>query len=170
MGDAHLTHDNKSHDRPPAIDMERFRLRRLMDDLRGTDELEICEQPTSLLDVAALWRAIRGRCCSAASARKGLNLWAIITSSRSRFRTCVWRRVERPGQRTGSGCANQPQVIDIPEWSSSGPGGRADRRRRRLHQMPVNLQHARDGGLYISAGLDYALDAKTGWTNPARGA
>ena len=31
--------------------------------------------------------------------------------------------------------------------------------------LPVNLQHELDGGLYISAGIDYAKDPANGWTN-----
>src|SRR4029078_5282774 len=31
--------------------------------------------------------------------------------------------------------------------------------------LPANLQHELDGGLSISAGIDYAKDPATGWTN-----
>src|SRR6267154_2350322 len=34
-----------------------------------------------------------------------------------------------------------------------------------LTALPVHLQHGLDGAPYISASIDYAVDAKTGWTN-----
>src|SRR6202042_3631951 len=34
-----------------------------------------------------------------------------------------------------------------------------------LTSLPVHLQHALDGAPYISASLDFARDAATGWTN-----
>src|SRR5215467_4738648 len=34
-----------------------------------------------------------------------------------------------------------------------------------LTKLPVHLQHGKDGGLYISAAMDFARDAATGFTN-----
>jgi UbiD family decarboxylase len=34
-----------------------------------------------------------------------------------------------------------------------------------MTRLPVHLQHALDGAPYLSAGIDYAIDAQTGWTN-----
>lgn len=162
MGDAHLTHDTTPSQ---AVDMERFRLRRFVEDLRGTDELEIRDQPTSLLEVAALLegnpRAVLFRSIGPEKAE----LLGNITSSRSRFARAFGVESKDLAREIQKRLRNPPQVVDIP--GSQAPvqevvltGDDAD-----FTRMPVNLQHACDGGLYISAGLDYALDAKTGWTN-----
>src|SRR5207302_844610 len=34
-----------------------------------------------------------------------------------------------------------------------------------LTKLPVHLQHGKDGGPFISAAMDFARDAATGWTN-----
>jgi UbiD family decarboxylase len=34
-----------------------------------------------------------------------------------------------------------------------------------LTKLPVHLQHGKDGGAFISAAMDFARDAATGWTN-----
>ncbi len=162
MGEAHSLKDDKT---VQAVDMERFRLRRFMDELRGTDELEIRDEPITLLDIAA---ALEGNPRAVLFRQAGperSELLGNITSSRARFARAFGVESKDLAKEIQKRLRNQPQVIDIPRGQAPVQevvltGDDAD-----FTKMPVNLQHACDGGPYISAGLDYAIDAKTGWTN-----
>ena len=49
---------------------------------------------------------------------------------------------------------------DAPVQQVVRTGAEAD-----LTRLPAHLQHALDGGPYISSGIDYVVDPETGWTN-----
>src|SRR5690349_1421676 len=58
-----------------------------------------------------------------------------------------------------------PQIVEVPREAARAQevvltGDEAD-----LTALPVHLQHGLDGGPYISAAIDFALDPSNGWTN-----
>ncbi len=138
----------------PSADVERFRLRRFVDELERAGELETVTAPLDLIDVAArldgnpkavLFRHLRG--CD-------MELVGNVMSSRRRLalafgvpaaelRAEVTRRVQTPIAPTAVSSDEAP-VHEI-VWT----GADAD-----LTRLPVHLQHGDDGSLYISAGID----------------
>lgn len=60
---------------------------------------------------------------------------------------------------------NRPEIIDIareaaPVQQVVLTGADAD-----LTKLPIHLQHGDDGGPYISAAMDFAIDKASDWTN-----
>src|SRR6202011_3890650 len=72
---------------------------------------------------------------------------------------------ERLAAEIGRRLASKPQIVEVSRTEAPAQqvvltGDEAD-----LTALPVHLQHGLDGAPYISASIDYAVDAKTGWTN-----
>src|SRR6202011_1217931 len=84
---------------------------------------------------------------------------------RSRVARAFAVPAERLAAEIGRRLANKPQIVEVSRAEAPAQqvvltGDEAD-----LTALPVHLQHGLDGAPYISASIDYAVDAKTGWTN-----
>lgn len=147
------------------IDFDRFRLRSLMNSLAQKGEVEIDNEPTDLADVAiklfgktkAVWFRKVGP--------EGTELVGNVVASRERIAHAfgvapkdlmneIIRRLKTP-----------QEIMEVPRLQAPVQqvvltGAEAD-----LTALPVHLQHTFDGAPYISAGIDYAVDKRTGWTN-----
>jgi UbiD family decarboxylase len=147
------------------IDFDRFRLRSLMNSLAQKGEVEIDNEPTDLADVAiklfgktkAVWFRKVGP--------EGAELVGNVVASRERIAHAfgvapkdlmneIIRRLKTP-----------QEIVEVPRLQAPVQqvvltGADAD-----LTVLPVHLQHTFDGAPYISAGVDYAVDKRTGWTN-----
>ncbi len=148
-----------------ANDLDRFRLRRFVEELGGTDELERRDTPVDLADVAAVLdgnpRAVHFR----AVGPDDQELVGNVVSSRARVARAFAVPPERIAAEIARRLAGKPQVIEVtraeaPVQQVVLTGEAAD-----LTALPVHLQHGLDGAPYISASIDYAVDPKTGWTN-----
>lgn len=146
-------------------DVEKYRLRSFVERLKGTSELEIHPEPLPLI---ALGRHLDGNAKAALFNNAGAEAVEVVGNvlgSRSRLALAfgvppaempmeLMRRLARP-----------QKVVEVP--SSIAPvhqivatGAEAD-----FTRLPAHLQHAHDGGPYISAGIDFVVDPETGWTN-----
>lgn len=146
-------------------DTEKFRLRRFVEKLVQQGECVIHDEPIALIDVAAVldgnpkavWfrnvgpeqTELVGNVMGARS-----RLAAALDTDEKEFPAALRERLRHP-----------VAPVEVP--SSRAPvhevvltGDDAD-----LTALPVHLQHALDGAPYISASIDYARDAKTGYTN-----
>jgi len=158
-------------DKPTAVssvatsDLDRFRLRRFIESLAGTDELERCEAPIDLADIA---KALDGNPRAVhflAAGSEQQELVGNVVSSRSRIARAFGVAPERLAADIARRLTNKPQIVEVDR--SEAPvqqvvlqGEAAD-----LTALPVHLQHGLDGAPYISASIDYTVDARTGWTN-----
>ena len=156
--------DAKTHD--PArgkVDVQRFGLRRYLESLKGTDELEIVEGPTDLADVAAklagsekaVWFKNAG----------GAELVGNVVASRSRLALAVGVEPKNLALELERRLSRAPEIVEI--TSADAPvhevivtGEALD-----VTTLPVHLQHALDGAPFISASIDYSIDPATGQTN-----
>ncbi len=149
----------------PAVDTERFRLRRFVERLVQMGECEVHDAPTDLVDVAAVLegnpRATLLRSVGPEKAelignvmgsRKRLAL-ALDTDEAGLLPTLMARLASplKPVKVSGADAPVQQVVLK---------GEEAD-----LCALPVHLQHGEDGAPYISAGIDFALFRETGHTN-----
>jgi len=146
-------------------DLDRFRLRRFIESLAGTGELEQRDAPVDLADIA---KVLDGNPCAVhflAAGPERQELVGNVVSSRSRIARAFGVAPERLAAEIGRRLGNTPQIAEV--CSSEAPaqevvltGDAAD-----LTALPVHLQHGLDGAPYISAAIDYTVDASTGWTN-----
>ena len=148
-----------------AVDFDRFRLRRFVDDLAQVGELESRDHPIELADIAGVLeghaKAVLFRACGA----ERQELVGNVKASRKRLARAFG--VE-PNALLGEilrRLKSKPDIVDVmrveaPCQQVVLTGEDAD-----LTALPVHLQHGYDGAPYISASIDYVIDPKTGWTN-----
>ncbi len=146
-------------------DTEKFRLRRFVEKLVQVGECVVHDAPIDLIDVAgvldcnpkAVWfrsvgpekAELVGNVMAARS-----RLAAALDTDAAGFPAALRQRLAKPHAPVEVPSAQAP-VHEVVQT-----GAQAD-----LTQLPVHLQHALDGAPYISASIDYAHDAKTGFTN-----
>lgn len=151
--------------RDPAVDLDRFRLRRFVEELARTDELETREEPISLADVAAVLEGNPRAVLFRAVGPEQQELVGNVTGSRSRLARAFGVAPGALLPEIQRRLRNRPAIVEIPREQAPCQevvltGEEAD-----LTTLPVHLQHGADGGPYISASIDYAIDPRTGWTN-----
>src|SRR5215468_9604977 len=148
-----------------ATNLDRFRLRRFVENLAGTDELERREAPVDLADIAQILDGNPRAVHFLAAGPERQELVGNVVSSRNRIAQAFGVAPERMAAEIGRRLANAPQIVEVNRTDAPAQevmliGEEAD-----LTALPVHLQHGLDGAPYISASIDYAVDARTGWTN-----
>src|ERR1700738_1070380 len=147
------------------VDTEKFRLRHFVEKLVQEGECVVHDDPIDLIDVAAVLDCNPNAVWFRAVGPERTQLVGNVVGPR--------RRPAAPRDTDG---AAFPAVLrerlrhplaPIEVTSAQAPvhevvltGEDAD-----LTTLPVHLQHGLDGAPYISASIDYAIDARTGWTN-----
>ncbi len=146
-------------------DLDRFRLRRFIESLAGTGELEQRDAPVDLADVAKILDGNPRAVHFLAAGPERQELVGNVVSSRNRIARAFGVAPERLAAEIARRLATRPQIVELggaeaPVQQVVLTGEAAD-----LTALPVHLQHGLDGAPYISASIDYVVDARTGWTN-----
>jgi 2,5-furandicarboxylate decarboxylase 1 len=146
-------------------DTERFRLRRFVEKLVQLGECEVRDQPTDLLDVAAVLDGNARATLFRAVGPEKAELVGNVMGSRKRlavaFDTDEANLLPVLAQRLSQPHAPvKVSAKDAPVQEVVLTGTDAD-----LCALPVHLQHAEDGAPYISASLDFTRTPATGFTN-----
>lgn len=151
--------------RRAPVDCERFRLRRFIDGLAGTDELEVQGQPVDLADVARPLDGNRKAVLFRHVGPEKVELVGNVAGSRSRLARAFG---VAPGEllpEVLKRLRGKPEIVEVGRAEAPAQhvvltGADAD-----LTQLPVHLQHGRDGAPYISSSTDFVIDKRTGLTN-----
>jgi 2,5-furandicarboxylate decarboxylase 1 len=147
-----------------SIDLDRHRLRRFLESL-PPEELEVRPGPTDIADVASILdgnpKAVLFR---ALGPEKSL-LAGNVAASRSRVARAFGVQPNELAQELIRRINTHQEIVEVPRERAPVQeavltGAAAD-----LTRLPVHLHHGGDGGLYISASIDYSIDRRTGWTN-----
>tara|TARA_R110000787_G_scaffold98771_2_gene203102 strand:- start:1088 stop:2647 length:1560 start_codon:yes stop_codon:yes gene_type:complete len=148
-----------------GIDTEAFRLRRFVESLAETGELETHEAPIDLIDMGRVLDGHPRAVLFRKAGPEGAEVVGNVMGSRSRLAAAFGAAPAQLAREMMRRMATPQPAIEIP--SDDAPvhqiiltGDEAD-----FTRLPVHLQHALDGGPYISAGIDFALDPDTGWIN-----
>jgi len=146
-------------------DLERFRLRRFLDELAGTDELEVHADPIDLVDVAARVDGNPRAVLFRAAGPERAELAANVTASRARLARAFGVAPAELTAEVARRLRVPPQLVEVdraqaPVQSVVRLGDDAD-----VTALPVHLQHGLDGAPYVSASIDYVVDPRTGLTN-----
>ena len=147
-----------------ALDLDRFRLRRFVEDL-GADEVETRRAPIDLADVAAALEGNASAVHFRSAGPDAQELVGNVNGSRARLARAFGVAPGELAAEIQRRLRGKPEVVEIsraqaPVQQVVLTGDDAD-----LTALPVHLQHGRDGGPYISASLDYVIDPRSGWTN-----
>src|SRR5713101_7496202 len=155
----------KASARETGIDLERFRLRRFVEELRQTGELEVRAGTADLAEVAAALEGNAKAVFFERVGREGAQLVGNVMGSRARLARAFGTAPDQLLAEVLRRLHATPQVVEVPRESAPAQeivltGDKAD-----LTALPVNLQHGMDGGPYISASIDFVVDPSNGWTN-----
>ena len=147
------------------VDFDRFRLRRFVERLAAIGELQTMPGSSKLTDIARTLEANPKAVLFEAAGRDGYPLVGNALGSRKRFAEAfgvtptkllpeILRRLRHNGEFIEVG-RDQAPVQEIVQT-----GAEVD-----LTKLPAHLQHGKDGGPYISAGMDFTVDQTTGLSN-----
>ncbi len=147
------------------VDTERFRLRRFVEQLKVRAEVDIVNDPVPLAELA---QRIDGNARAVLFNKAGpqqVELIANVMGDRSRIALAFGVEGPDVAQEIGRRIrAPQPVVevasADAPVQNVVLKGDDAD-----FTKLPVHLQHALDGGPYISASIDYVVNPDSGLMN-----
>ncbi len=148
-----------------APDMEKFRLRPLVERLIDLGEVEIHDQPVPLSDLSTIIEASDKAVLFRKAGPEQVELVGSVAGSRTRVAAAFG---VAPGDLIGelqSRLGNPQPVVEV--GSGEAPvqqvvleGEEAD-----LSKLPFHPQHQFDGGTYISSAIDFSVDPETGRTN-----
>jgi 2,5-furandicarboxylate decarboxylase 1 len=147
------------------IDFDQFRLRRFVEKLIDLGEVEIHEEPVSLLDVSRIIEASPKASLFRKVGPEQVELVGAVSGSRSRLAAALGVD-SRDIAREYAARMEQPQPVvevassDAPVHQRVLKGNDVD-----LTRLPFHLQHEFDGGAYLTSGIDYLLDPATGKPN-----
>ena len=155
----------KTGARETGIDLERFRLRAFVEELRASGELEVRAQAAELADVAAALEGNAKAVLFERVGREAAQLAGNVMGSRARLARAFGTTSEKLLAEVMRRLRGEARIVEVPRESAPSQqvvlsGEKAD-----LTSLPVNLQHGLDGGPYISASIDFVVDPSSGWTN-----
>ena len=139
-------------------DFERFRLRRLVEELTRLGEVEVHEEPVALADLSSIIEASSKAVLFRKAGPEELELVAGVMGSRRRLAIALGVEEEDSVREYERRMANPQAHFEVP--SSDAPvhqvvltGDEID-----LTTLPFHLQHDLDGGPYISSAMDFSVD------------
>jgi UbiD family decarboxylase len=144
------------------VDFDRYRLRTFVEALDPA-QIERRSGKTKLSEVAA---ALEGNSKAVLFENAGGHaLVGNALASRTRFAAAFGVTPDKLLPEILRRLRNKPEFVEVsreeaPVQQVVLTGADID-----LTKLPVHLQHGKDGGLYISAGMDFARDPATGFTN-----
>jgi UbiD family decarboxylase len=154
----------KAGGRETGIDLERFRLRRFVEELRQAGELDVRPGRAELAEVAAGLEGNAKAVLFERLGREGAQLAGNVMGGRSRLARAFSVASDRLLSEVLRRLRSAPQIVEVPREAAPAQEvvltDKAD-----LTALPVHLQHGMDGGPYISAAIDFSVDAASGWTN-----
>lgn len=148
-----------------VADFEKFRLRNFARRLVEIGEAEVYDKPIAMAELAGATAASPRAVLFNDAGPEHFEIIAAASGSRRRLATALGVDVRDAGKEYLSRLGKPQPMIEVS--SNAAPvhqvvrqGGDVD-----LTRLPFHLQHEYDGGVYISSGIDYAVDPATGKRN-----
>ncbi len=147
------------------IDFDRFRLRNFLNELAAAGEVEVLNRPVDLADVAKILAGNPKAVWFKQVGSEQAELVGNVDASRFRLARAFGVAPEKLVQELTRRVETKSEIIEVSRTAAPVQqvvitGDEID-----LTALPVHLQHGQDGAPYISASVDFAIDARTGWTN-----
>jgi UbiD family decarboxylase len=147
------------------VDFERFRLRNFVNQLVDAGEVEVHAEPFALSDVAKVLTGNPKAVWFQKVGPEQAELVGNIDAGRDRLARAFGVKPEKLVHELVRRVEGKAEIIEVPRAAAPIQqvvitGNDVD-----VTALPVHLQHGQDGGLYISASVDFAKDARTGLIN-----
>jgi UbiD family decarboxylase len=150
----------------PRVDLDRFRLRRFVDQLVNLGEVETHLEPVALADISAIVEASPKATLFKNAGPERFEIVGGVGGSRRRYAAAFGLSDERAVAREFARRMQDPQkAIEIAQGEAPVQqvvltGDAVD-----LTRLPFYVQHQYDGAPYISSAIDYSVDPVTGRRN-----
>jgi 2,5-furandicarboxylate decarboxylase 1 len=151
--------------REGAADFDKFRLRNFAEHLVAIGEAEVHAKPIAMADLAARIAETPKAVVFRDAGPEHLEIVAAAAGSRRRLAEALGVSAREVGKEYLNRLGKPQPMIEVP--SDVAPvhqvvhkGDEVD-----LTRLPFHLQHELDGGVYISASIDYAVDPASGKRN-----
>lgn len=146
------------------VDYDRYRLRSFVEQL-GEAELEQRPGMTRLSAIAGALEGNPKAVLFEAAGSGGHPLIGNALASRSRFARAFGVAPQQLLPEILRRLRNKPDIVEVGRDEAPVQQVVLTSPDIDLTKLPVHLQHGKDGGLYISAGMDFARDPATGLVN-----
>jgi len=148
-----------------GVDFEKFRLRSFAGHLVEIGEAEVYERPIALADVAGAIAETPKAVLFKDAGPEHFEIIAAASGSRRRLAAALGVDEREAGKEYLNRLGKPQPVVEVarehaPVQEVVRAGDDID-----LARLPFHLQHECDGGVYISSGIDYAVDPATGKRN-----
>jgi UbiD family decarboxylase len=149
----------------PAIDMDKFRLRRFVERLDAMGEVETHDEPVALADLAQIIEASPKAVLFNQAGPERVELVANVNGSRKRMAAALGVKEADAIPEYRRRLANPQPIVEVsgteaPVQSVVIQGDAID-----LTRLPFFMHHQYDGHVYISSAIDYTVDPVTKTTN-----
>jgi UbiD family decarboxylase len=148
------------------LDLDRFRLRRFVQQLVDLGEVDIHEMPVALSDISAIIEASPRASLFKDVGPEHFEIVGAVGGSRSRYARAFGISDERNlAQEFARRMANPQEVVEVPHGDAPVQQVIATGSDIDLAGLPFHMQHQYDGAPYLSSAIDYTVDPKTGKRN-----
>ena len=148
-----------------AIDTDQFRLRRFIERLANTEELETRADAVPLADIAAALEGNPRAVHFHKAGPQGQEMVGGVCASRSRLAHAFGVEIDQLAAEVQRRSRLTPKLVEVMRAQAPCQQVVLEGKDADLTKLPVHLQHGKDGGPYISSSLDFTIDPKTGLTN-----
>jgi UbiD family decarboxylase len=150
---------------PPTTDFDKFRLRRFVERLIELGEVVVHREAIALAELSGVIASTPKAILFKDAGPDHLEMVAAVCGSRRRLAAAFGVDERQVAHEYMRRLGNAQPVIEVPSEQAPAhqlvqTGAAID-----LTKLPFHLQHEYDGGVYISAGIDYAVDPVTGKRN-----
>ena len=156
---------DKKVTRSTKIDMDKFRLRRFVERLVDMGEMEVVNQPVSLVKMSEMIEGNKNALLFKNAGPEGHEIAAKVIGNRRRIAAAFNTTPDKLHDEYFKRLNSPQEIVEIP--SNEAPvhevvitGDDID-----LTKLPFHPQHEFDGSCYVSSGIDYTIDPATGRTN-----
>ncbi|HUZ71641.1 MAG TPA: UbiD family decarboxylase [Stellaceae bacterium] len=148
-----------------GVDTEKFRLRRFIDELVARGECVVHDAPIDLIDMASHLDGNEKAVWFRAAGPERAHVAGNVMGSRRRLAIALGcEQAGFPALLRGR-VAAPIAPVELPARAAPVQEIVLEGEAANLCTLPAHLQHALDGAPYISAGIDFARDPATGFTN-----
>jgi UbiD family decarboxylase len=148
-----------------AADFDKFRLRNFAERLVAVGEAEVHARPIAMAELASAIAETRKAVVFKDAGPEHFEIVAAASGSRRRLAEALGVPERDAGKEYLNRLGKPQPMIEVA--SDAAPVHQVVRKGADvdLTRLPFHLQHEYDGGVYISSGIDYAVDPTTGKRN-----
>src|SRR5215467_1065827 len=151
--------------KPPGTDLDKFRLRPFVERLIEVGEVVVHKDPIALAELSAMIASTPKAVLFKDAGPDHLEMVAAVCGSRRRLAAAFGTDERQVAHEYMRRLGNAQPVIEVKSEQAPVHQLVQTGEAINLTKLPFHLQHEYDGGVYISAGIDYAIDPVTGKRN-----